>query len=157
MQRGIGSRNGSLKKPPIISRLEREGIGVMRRLRAIRHLWPRTFRAAAHELLHCIASRLPHACAKRNLFAATHTCQILLEDFVPLLVATDCAVARIPPRDLWLHTRLARVERGIEIVQVPVSHIDMRKEIARASAMCAMHDDPNLEHKSLRPCHRKLQ
>ena len=57
-----------------------------------------------------------------------HTCLNLLEGSVPVLVTADCAVSRIPPRGLWLHTRLARVERGIEIVQVPISHIDMKKE-----------------------------
>ena len=75
-----------------------------------------------------IASRLPQACANRNLCAATHTSLNLLEGVVPILVSADCAVPRIPPRGLWLHTRLARVERGIEILQVPISHIDMRKE-----------------------------
>ena len=82
----------------------------------------------AHELMHRIASRFPHACAIRNPCAATHTCQNLLESSVPVLVTADCAVSRILPRGLWLHTRLARVERGIEIVQVPISHIDMKKE-----------------------------
>ena len=83
----------------------------------------------AHELMHRITSRLPHACAIRNPCAVTHTCQNLLEGFFPILVTAECAVSRIPPRGLWLHTRLARVERGIEIMQVPISHIDTRKEI----------------------------
>ena len=51
------------------------------------------------------------------------------------MVTADCAVSRIPPRDLWLHTRLARVERGIEIVQVPISHIVMKKENDRIRCM----------------------
>ena len=41
-------------------------------------------------------------------------------------------MSRIPPRDLWLHTRLARVKRGIDIVQVPISHIEMRKDKVRS-------------------------
>ena len=78
--------------------------------------------------MHRIASRFPHACAMRNPCTATHTCQNLLEGFFPVLVTADCAVSRIPPRGLLLHIRLARVERGIEIVQVPIGHIDMKKE-----------------------------
>ena len=111
----------------------------------------------AHELMHRIVSRLPHACAIWKSCAATHTYQNLLEGSVPVLGTADCAVSRIPPRGLWLHTRLARVERGIEIVQVPISHIDMRKEtietpmmntcmrsgmkfVARPSAPCSCND-----------------
>ena len=88
----------------------------------------------AHELMHRIASRLPHEFAIRNTCAATHTCQNLLEGSVPVLVTADCAVSRIPPGGLWLHTRLARVERGIENVQVPISHFDMKKETAEPRA-----------------------
>ena len=82
----------------------------------------------AHKLMHRVASRLPHACAKRNL-CATHTSLNLLEGSVQVLVTTDFAVSRIASRSLWLLTRLAWVERGIEIVQVPISHFDMRKEM----------------------------
>ena len=43
------------------------------------------------------------------------------------------AVWLIPPTGLRLHTRLARVERGTEIVHVPISHIGMRKETCNCS------------------------
>ena len=76
----------------------------------------------------CTASRRTHMHAGTKFQRRHATCQSLLEGFAPFLVTADCAVSRIPMRGLWLHTRLARVERGIEIVQVPISHIDMRKE-----------------------------
>ena len=95
----------------------------------IRPLWPGTFRAdssRAHAP-HRVAA--PACMYDAESLRARHTCQTLPEGSVPVLVTTDCAVSRIPPRGLWLHTRLARVERAIEIVQVPISHIDMKKEI----------------------------
>ena len=102
--------------------------GIVLRPVRIRPLWPGTPVQTAFELMHRIASRLPRSCAKRNLCAATHTCQDLLEGFASVPVTADCAVSRILPRGRRRHTRLARVERGIEIVQVRMSHIDMRKK-----------------------------
>ena len=97
----------------------------------IRPLWPRTL------LVDSSRAHAPHRVAglarvheTESLRRHAHVPETFLDGSVPALVIADCAVSRIPPRGLWLQTRLARVDRGIEIVQLPISlsHIGMRKE-----------------------------
>ena len=95
----------------------------------IRPLWPGTLRADSSRA-HAPHRVVAPACMREteSLRRTTHVPEPSGR-FPFVLVTADCAVSRIPPRGLWLRTRLARVERGIEIVQVPIRHIDMRKEI----------------------------
>ena len=84
------------KKTQIISRLEREGIGVIWGFREIRPLWPRTVRVDSSR------AHAPHRVAAPTRMRETESLRrhthvpVTYRRSVPVPVTADCAVPRIP-------------------------------------------------------------